>query len=209
VGISFGGVDAHGESHVYLEFLLASWGGGPDRDGMDACTGTLVNYSNAPAELIEADQPLAVERYAFVPDTGGPGRFRGGLAIERHLRFKASRATLQIRSDRRDHPPYGLQGGLCGAPSDVRIVRADGRDEAYSPKFLTTVDAGDLLKLRLSGGGGHGHPLERDPSAVLADVVEQKVSIAHARDAYGVVIVGTPPAVDEAATKALRARLGA
>ena len=108
VGISFGGIDAHGESHVYLEFLLASWGGGPDRDGMDACTGTLVNYSNAPAEMIEADQPIVVERYAMVADSGGPGRYRGGLALERHLRFKANRATLQIRSDRRDHPPYGL-----------------------------------------------------------------------------------------------------
>jgi N-methylhydantoinase B len=204
VGVSYGGTDASGKPFVYLEFLLASWGGGPDRDGMDACTGTLVNYSNAPAELIEADQPLAVERYALVPDTGGPGRFRGGLAIERHLRFKASGATLQIRSDRRDHPPYGLQGGMCGAPSDVRIVRADGREEACPAKFLTTVNAGDLLKVRLSGGGGHGNPLERDPAAVLADVVEQKMSLAHARDAYAVVIAGTPPAIDEAATGALR-----
>ena len=204
-GVSYGGTDASGKPFVYLEFLLASWGGGPDRDGMDACTGTLVNYSNAPAELIEADQPLAVERYALVPDTGGPGRFRGGLAIERHLRFKANGATLQIRSDRRDHPPYGLQGGLCGAPSDVRIVRADGREEACPAKFLTTVDAGDVLKVRLSGGGGHGNPLERDPAAVLADVVEQKMSMAHARAAYGVVIAGAPPAVDQAATEALRA----
>jgi N-methylhydantoinase B len=139
-----------------------------------------------------------------VPDTGGPGRFRGGLAIERHLRFKANGATLQIRSDRRDHPPYGLRGGLCGAPSDVRIVRADGHEEACPAKFLTTVNAGDVLKVRLSGGGGHGNPLEREPGAVLADVVEQKMSISHARDAYAVVIAGTPTAIDEVATEALR-----
>jgi N-methylhydantoinase B len=111
VGISFGGLDADNTPFVYLEFLLASWGGGPDRDGMDACTGTLVNYSNAPVEMIEADQPIVVERYALVRDSGGAGRFRGGLALERHLRFRANNATLQIRSDRRDHPPYGLQGG--------------------------------------------------------------------------------------------------
>ncbi len=205
VGVSYGGTDDSGKPFVYLEFLLASWGGGPDRDGMDACTGTLVNYSNAPAELIEADQPLAVERYALVPDSGGPGRYRGGLAIERHLRFKANGATLQIRSDRRDHPPYGLQGGLCGGPSDVRIVRADRREEACPAKFLTSVNAGDLLKVRLSGGGGHGDPLSRDPAAVLDDVIEQKMSLEHARVAYGVVITGTPPAVDAAATHALRA----
>jgi len=204
VGISFGGVDANGESHVYLEFLLASWGGGPDRDGMDACTGTLVNYSNAPAEMIEADQPIVVERYALVPDSGGPGRFRGGLALERHLRFKANRATLQIRSDRRDHPPYGLDGGGCGAPSEVSMLRADGNEERCPAKFLTIVNDGDVLRVRLAGGGGHGDPLERDPLAVLDDVREEKMTVAHARVCYGVVVTGDPAAVDRAATEDLR-----
>ncbi|MEO5700360.1 MAG: hydantoinase B/oxoprolinase family protein [Casimicrobiaceae bacterium] len=206
VGISFGGIDEHGEPCVYLEFLLASWGGGPDRDGMDACTGTLVNYSNAPVEMIEADQPIVVERYAMVPDSGGPGRYRGGLALERHLRFKATNATLQIRSDRRDHPPYGLEGGQCGAPSSVSILRADGTNETCPAKFLTTVNHGDVLRVRLAGGGGHGAAKLRDVAAVLADVVEQKMSIAHARDAYSVVIGGSPPTVDVARTAALRSR---
>ena len=207
VGVSFGGIDEHGEPSVYLEFLLASWGGGPDRDGMDACTGTLVNYSNAPVEMIEADQPIVVTRYALVPDSGGPGRFRGGLALERHLRFKANNGTLQIRSDRRDHPPYGLQGGQCGAPSNVSIVRADGTDEACRAKFLTTVNRGDLLRVRLAGGGGHGEASQRDVAAVLRDVIEDKMSVAHARDAYGVVLVGLPLTVDEGATSTLRRKL--
>ena len=206
VGISYGGVDRGSHAFVYLEFLLGSWGGGPDRDGMDACTGTLVNYSNAPAEMVEADYPVAVERYALVQDTGGPGRFRGGLAIERHLRFKANHATLQIRSDRRDHPPYGLQGGLPGAPSDVRMRRADGQDEACRAKFLTTVNDGDLLQVRLAGGGGHGNPFTRDPAAVLEDVLEEKMSIEHACRQYGVALAGSPPAVDIAATERLRLR---
>jgi N-methylhydantoinase B len=206
VGISTGGVDRDGRAFVYLEFLLGSWGGGPHRDGMDACTGTLVNYSNAPCEMIEADQPIAVERYAFARDTGGPGKYRGGLALERHLRFRADNATLQIRSDRRDHPPYGLQGGLPGRGSDVSIVRADGKVEACRAKFLTTVSSGDVLRVRLAGGGGHGNPFERDPQAVLADVLEDKMSIEHARDAYGVVIAGEPPVVDQEATRGLRAR---
>ncbi|MBM3571984.1 MAG: hydantoinase B/oxoprolinase family protein [Alphaproteobacteria bacterium] len=206
VGVSFGGVDQEGRSFVYLEFLLASWGGGPDRDGMDACTGTLVNYSNTPAEMLEADQPIAVERYGLVPDTGGPGRFRGGLAIERHLRFKADRATLQIRSDRRDHRPYGLNQGQPGAGSDVRIQRADGRDERHPAKFLTTVDRGDIFKVRLAGGGGHGDPLERDPAAVLDDVREDKITLGHALEAYGVVISGNPLAVDQQATARERAQ---
>ena len=205
VGISFGGIDENGEACVYLEFLLASWGGGPDRDGMDACTGTLVNYSNAPAEMIEADQPIAVERYAMVPDSGGPGRFRGGLALERHLRFKSNNATLQIRSDRRDFPPYGLQGGKTGAPSNVEITRSNGTDEACRAKFLTTVNHGDLLRVRLAGGGGHGTPFLRDTAAVLEDVIEEKMSIGHAKAVYGVVISTKPLAVDAVATALLRA----
>ena len=204
VGISFGGLDEKGEACVYLEFLLASWGGGPDRDGMDACTGTLVNYSNAPAEMIEADQPIAVECYAMVPDSGGPGRFRGGLALERHLRFKSNNATLQIRSDRRDFPPYGLEGGKPGAPSNIEIMRSNGVEEACRAKFLTTVNHGDLLRVRLAGGGGHGNPFLRDKAAVLEDVIEEKMSIDHAKVAYGVVISTKPLAVDEAATALLR-----
>lgn len=206
VGVSFGVTDrATGRSHVYLEFLLASWGGGPDRDGMDACTGTLVNYSNTPAEMVEADVPIAVERYALVPDTGGPGRYRGGLAIERHLRFRADGATLQIRSDRRDHPPYGLDGGHPGRGSDVSIRRADGTVEQRPAKFLTTVNAGDVFRVRLAGAGGHGDPMQRDPGAVLRDVRDGKMTIGHARDAYGVVIDGAGLELDVAATGRLRA----
>jgi N-methylhydantoinase B len=206
VGISFGGTDEHGKSFVYLEFLLASWGGGPDRDGMDACTGTLVNYSNTPAEMIEADLPIAIERYALVPDTGGPGKYRGGLALERWLRFKADNATLQIRSDRRDHPPYGLEGGAKGASSDVSLRRSNGNLECQPAKFLTTVDQGDVLRVRMAGAGGWGDPFERDPSAVVNDVRDGKISIQHAREAYGVVILGSGLQVDEAGTKALRTR---
>jgi N-methylhydantoinase B len=207
IGVSFGGTDDNGRAHVYLEFLVGSWGGGPDRDGMDACTGTLVNYANTPAELIEADLPIAVERYAFVPDTGGAGRWRGGLSLERHLRFKLDRGVLQIRSDRREHLAYGLHGGCPGAPSNALVARADGAEEQFPSKFLTAVGKGDVLKVRLSGGGGHGSPLEREPWRVLADLHEEKITPAHAKAAYGVVCEPGGEGVDEAATLALRAEL--
>ncbi len=203
-GVSFGGYHAGGTPFVYLEFLVGSWGGGPWRDGMDACTGMIINYANTPAEMIETEQPLVVERYAFVPDTGGPGEFRGGVAMERHIRFLADEAILQIRSDRKDHPPYGLEGGRPGAPSEVRLIRADGTEEDYPGKFLTTVRKGDRFQIRLAGGGGYGNPLRRDPARVLADVISGKVTPGHARDGYGVVVAGTPPTIDEAATAALR-----
>ena len=139
----------------------------------------------------------------MVPDSGGRAA-TVGAALERHLRFRTDNATLQIRSDRRDHPCYGLQGGHAGAPSGVSIVRASGQVEASPAKFLTTVHAGDVLKVRLAGGGGHGQPLLREPSAVLEDVREEKMTLAHAREQYGVVIGGNPLAVDADATAELR-----
>jgi len=185
-GISFGGYDASGKPFVFLEFLVGSWGGGPDRDGMDACTGMIINYSNTPAELLETEQPLRVERYGFVPDSGGAGRYRGGLALDRHIRVLADEAVVQIRSDRRDVPPYGLEGGKSGASSRVEIERADGTLESHPAKFLTTVRRGDLLKVRLAGGGGYGEPAERPRDAVLDDIREGKLTPENAKAFYGV-----------------------
>ena len=203
-GISFGGYHPNGRPFVYLEFLVGSWGGGPDRDGADALTGTIANNSNTPAEIIEAEQPIAVERYGFVPDSGGPGEFRGGLALERHLRFSAEEAVLQVRADRHDFAPYALAGGRPGAHAGHRLIRADGTEERFPSKFLTTVRKGDMLAMRLASGGGFGDPLDRDPARVLQDVLERKVTIAHAAEGYGVVIAGQPPRVLDTQTRELR-----
>ena len=208
-GISFGGYYPDGSPFVYLEFNVGSWGGGPDRDGMDACTGVIVNYSNTPVELLETEQPLQIERYAFIPDSGGAGRYRGGLAMERHIRCLADDAVVQLRSDRRDVPPYGLEGGGTGAPSRIRLARAGSEDEDYPSKFLTTINAGDLLKISLAGGGGYGDPLEREAQDVCRDVVERKMSREHASAQYGVVLAGEPPEVGGSETEALRERMRA
>jgi N-methylhydantoinase B len=203
-GVSLGGYHPNGTPFVYLEFLVGSWGGGPYRDGMDACTGIIVNYSNTPAELLESEQPLLVERYGFVPDSGGAGEYRGGLALERHLRFLADRSIAQIRSDRRDITPYGLEGGSSGAGSAVNIARAGGGVEEKPSKFLTELKRDDVLRIRLASGGGYGDPLTRVPERVLNDLREEKITVAHAAAAYGVVLTGDPPEVDEAATAKLR-----
>lgn len=207
VGLSFGGRDANGKPFVFVDFLVGSWGGGPWRDGMDGCTGMIANVSNTPAEIIESELPLRVTRYGFVPDTAGPGRWRGGLSLERRILVLADRATLQVRSDRRDHPPYGLDGGGCGAPSAIAIHRADGRQEQPPSKFITEVFAGDEIWARLASGGGYGDPLDREPSRVLSDVQESKLSDTAARNQYGVVISGTSRTVDLEATVALRMQM--
>ena len=204
-GVSLGGYDEDSKPFVYLEFLVGSWGGGPWRDGMDACTGIIVNYANTPAEMVEAEQPLIVERYGFIADSGGPGAWRGGLALERHLRFTGKEGIIQVRSDRRKIAPYGLDGGTEGQSSDVVIGRASGEDERMPSKFLTTIRRDDVIRIRLASGGGHGDPLERPAASILADVADEKISPAHAAEAYGVVVTGTPPRVDDAQTATRRA----
>jgi N-methylhydantoinase B len=106
-GVSFGGYDAERRPFVFLEFLFGSWGGRPTRDGVDACSSSVVNFSNNPIEVIESEYPILIERYGYVADTGGPGKFRGGLAIVRQYRFLERTATLQLRTDRRRFLPYG------------------------------------------------------------------------------------------------------
>ena len=139
------------------------------------------------------------------PDSGGPGRFRGGLSLERHIRFLAPNITLAVRSDRHDFAHYGLNGGDPGAHLKLRVTRADGTEEAHFAHFMTTVQPGDRLEVRLPSDGGFGDPLERDPHAVLRDVLELKISIEHAAQAYGVVITQSPPRVSQTETLRLRA----
>lgn len=203
-GVSFGGYDAGGKPFVYVDFPLGSWGGGPFRDGMEACAGMIANVSNTPAEMIESEQPLVVTHYGFVADTGGAGQYRGGLVLERRIRFTGDEAVMQVRSDRRDIAPYGLEGGQPGNRTDIVLRRADGREESTPGKFITTMRNGDEICVRLAGGGGFGDPLKRDPERVLHDVIEQKSTVRNARETYGVVLAGEPPRVDLEATRSVR-----
>ena len=144
-----------------------------------------------------------------MPDSGGPGRYRGGLSLVRSYRVLAEEADLNVRSDKRKHPPHGLYGGCVGAPSMNTIHRSG--DVEVLPVLLTRtvpMRKGDLFHHVMAGGGGYGDPLERDHALVLEDVLEEKVTRAHAADAYGVVVADGPePSVDAAATTELRAQM--
>jgi N-methylhydantoinase B len=211
-GISLGGYDAAGRPFVYLEFLHGSWGGRQGRDGIDASASVTVNFSNTPIELVEAQYPLRVERYGFLPDTGGAGTFRGGLGLVKELLFLEHEATLQVRADRQRFQPYGLAGGAPGAPGASFVARAGpaagpaaggiappgtatgpATDEAATwerlpAKTLLTVRRGDRFRHHLPGAGGWGPSLARDPRRVLDDVLAEKVTPEHARQAYGVAL---------------------
>ena len=202
-GVTIAGYYPDGRAFVHLEFIYGTWGGGPDRDGMDANSCLPINYSNTPAEVVEREQPLMIEEYGLVPDSGGPGRFRGGLGMVRSYRLVGvDEAVLQVRADRHKFRPYGLWGGKPGAPSR-NVLNPDEDGRMLPSKFLRTLKRDEVFQHWMSGGGGWGDPLERDPERVRDDVVNEKMTPEHARTEYGVVI--TPDfRVDREATAKLR-----
>ena len=186
-GVSIGGYDAERRPFVFLEFLFGSWGGRPTRDGVDACSSSVVNFSNNPIEVIESEYPIVIQRYGYLPDSGGPGRFRGGLALVREYRFENEEGTLQLRTDRRRFLPYGLQGGCPGTPSR-NVLNPDGERRELPAKCTLTLRRGDVFRHVLAGAGGWGDPFTRDPERVLRDVREEKLTPEYARREYGVAI---------------------
>jgi N-methylhydantoinase B len=204
-GVSYGGYDPDRRPFVFLEFLFGSWGGRPARDGVDACSSSVVNFSNNPVEVIESEYPVTIERYGYVPDSGGPGRFRGGLALEREYRFLNEEGVLQLRTDRRRHLPYGLAGGRPGTPSR-NVLRPGGEAPRDLPaKCTLTVRRGDVFRHVLGGAGGWGDPFSRDPERERQDVLEEKITPAYAAREYGVAIDPATGAVLAEETARLRA----
>ena len=185
--VIIGGEHEDKSPYVYFELICGTWGGRPDRDGIDGITNPANVASNVPVEQAESEYPLRIERYGLVDDSGGAGKYRGGMAIEREWTLLRDDAHLAIRSDRRDHLPYGLYGGLPGSPSNS-IRRGPGGDEVLPTMISTRLAAGESLYHRQPGGGGWGDPLERPPQEVARDVGNGKVSLQSARREYGVVL---------------------
>jgi N-methylhydantoinase B len=161
---------------VYNELVVGTWGGRPVRDGNDGLANPCASIANIPIEVAESEWPIVVERYGLVPDSGGAGRYRGGLAIERVWRCVAPNTALHVRSDRQTHRPYGLAGGEPGAASSNTIIRVNGDVENLPPMFAATLQPGDVFRHRMAGGGGWGDAADRDPASLADDVLNEKVS---------------------------------
>src|SRR5215831_17875897 len=205
-GISIGGWDAERRPFIYVDFTCCAWGGRPYADGLDGNSNIYANMASQSIEVTETEQPIAITAYEFIPDAMGPGKFRGGAPFRRDYRFLAEEGILQVRSDRRDFRPYGLYGGGPGKPS-MNYLNPDANPAPLASKLTMNMRKGDLFRHEVAGAGGWGDPLDRDPALVLKDVRNDFVSVAAAREDYGVVIAGD--VVDKPATSALRQELRA
>jgi N-methylhydantoinase B len=197
---------------VYYEVPAGGNGGLSDADG--ASTFVNVDFGNLPsihnAESIENEMPLLVESSVLRTDGGGPGEFRGGVGMVRRIRLLEAEAQYSVLSDRGVIPPWGVASAGAGLSYHVSVEREGRTFEFDTPGKVTghPIVRNDVVIMRSSGGGGYGDPLKRDPHRVAEDVARQVVSIAAARDWYGVVL-GFDGEPDGKATNALRAELRA
>jgi N-methylhydantoinase B len=208
------GDDAAGRPYLMREVLGGGSGGRWYADGEDTIH-VVPDSRNLPSEFTESRFPFRVERLGLSVDSGGPGLFRGGLGYEKHLLMLRDAHFMSI-ADRSILSCWGVNGGTAGRPFQVTVDPGGPRErEVDALADAEPVRAGELIRIRTTGGGGWGDPLDREPSAVLADLHAGKVSVAGARDDYGVIVrqVRAEPVArfepDADGTAALRARLRA
>ena len=185
--IAFGTHPQTGRLFIQGDLNAGGTGARPGWDGESAMiifAGSTAR--NNPVEVVESRVPsMRVVRYGLRPDSGGAGKFRGGLGIERIYEFLAP-AFITFSLERKATPPWGIRGGLDGAVNGVEITSPDGSLRHVRKATQHPIAAGEIVRLLTGGGGGWGPPAERDREAVRRDVAEGYVSAEAARRDYGV-----------------------
>jgi N-methylhydantoinase B len=185
--IAFGTHPETGKLFIQGDLNAGGTGGRPAADGE---SGMIIfggsTARNNPVEVVESRiGSMRILRYGLRQDSGGPGRYRGGLGIERVYQFLTP-AFITFSLERKVTPPWGLQGGQEGAVNDVEITAPDGSARHVRKATQHPIAAGEVVRILTGGGGGYGPPGERDPEAVRRDVEEGYVSTEAARRYYGV-----------------------
>ncbi|MCM2435804.1 hydantoinase B/oxoprolinase family protein [Agrobacterium rosae] len=174
-------VDLHWQGartyHAVSEQLGGGYGAGPSNDGADQLDDPLGNCRNTPVEALELSQSFfRVERYELRPDSGGAGRYRGGLGAVRTYRFLQDGVHMSVYSDRFINKAPGVQGGYDGTNAYIKVTRKNGTEEQLPPKGAAVLNSGDELEVAIGGGAGYGDPRSREPDMVRADVRSGKVT---------------------------------
>ena len=208
--IRYWGVHGHGPGgkfFLFREILGGGSGGRPWGDGVDVIH-VVPNSRNLPAEFSESRFPVRVERLGLAPDSGGPGKCRGGLGYFKEFRILCDCEALS-NADRSIIPPWGVNRGMAGGLYGITLNPGTSRERVVPAlSNRVPVKKGDIVRVVTTGGGGWGDPLERETELVRQDVLWGKVTREGARRDYGVVIgKGEDAPVDAAATEKQRSLL--
>ena len=167
------------------------------KDGLDVCDHGPSNAYHIPLEIAEARLPILYKRLELWTDSGGAGKYRGGLGFECDVKWLGGEGTFTLTFERLKYRPFGIEGGEAAPVCLSELKHADGRIEHLYGKGEVRMHAGDSLRYWSTGGGGYGDPLERPPERVAQDVLDGRVSPEEAHRSYGVVLVDKRVAVPE------------
>ena len=172
----FSGVDPRsGENYLYLETLGGGFGGRAAKDGKDGVQVHITNTSNLPVEAIEMEYPLRVRSYGFVENSGGAGKHRGGLGLERVVEPVGHDCVFNGAGERFHHSPWGLFGGGEGKPGEFLQKNASGKSRRLPNKPIgVKIASSEAVIIRTPGAGGYGLPEERKKEALEEDVISGK-----------------------------------
>ncbi len=184
---TLGGRRADGENWVTLLYEFGGIGARAGSDGPDANGAYFLGGRSVIPQIepLESAYPMRIRSARLIPDSGGPGAWRGGLGAEMDIELLAD-AVLTVRGDRMDLPPPGRDGGSSGAAGYNRVLRADGAVEELATKQINIpLHAGDHFVLGTSGGGGLGRPEDRRPELIAEDIRQGRVTAQAAAEVYG------------------------
>ena len=174
--MAFGGVDPEtGRRFVASELAAGGMGARPGKDGIDCIETDVSNCMNIPVESVEMNFPIRIPRARLWQGSGGAGRWRGGLGLEKVYEATTTDITISHRGERFTSAPWGLEGGEPGRSARAFILRKDGTREELPSKKMIVLHPGDQLWEYIAGGAGFGDPGDRDPERVAADIEDGKV----------------------------------
>ena len=188
---------------IVVEPMLGGTGASHQQDGVDGRDSSISNLANNPIETVESSSGAIIRDYALRRDSGGAGKWRGGVGLE--LTFEITKDGAQVLGrgmERLRFRPWGLCGGKAGLPARTILNRGTAQERELGRIDMLNLNAGDRVTVLTPGGGGYGDPFERDLAAVLDDHQRGLISTASAENDYGVVI--QDEAIDAEATARLR-----
>jgi N-methylhydantoinase B len=163
-------VEGDGSRSIYFDSEVGGWGAEPGRDGANGFSCGVHNIAAVPIEMLESRHPITFTTFALRPNSGGAGRWRGGLGLVREFTLDAPSGRFAATFDRFRVPPYGLAGGGPGQTGSLTLLRRGVATALRSKVSGVSLEAGDRIRIETAGGGGFGPPAGRPQAARAGDI---------------------------------------